>query len=78
MGFDAPSLDSAIVPNTREMGYRAVQEISAGLDGQGMTPLTKLKPLLVSRENFNTEEVRGLTSTDWGPIPLQSDTGTAP
>ena len=78
MGFDAPSLDSAIVPNTRAMGYRAVQEISAGLDGRGMTPLTKLKPLLVSRENFNTEEVRGLTSTDWGPIPLQSDMGTAP
>jgi len=67
--FEANSLDSVIVQNTREMGYQAVGLIAARLRGQPMPPLVKLEPVLVTRENVNSEQVGNLTSMDWSKSP---------
>jgi ribose transport system substrate-binding protein len=67
--FEAESLDSVIVQNTREMGYQAVGLIAARLRGQPMPPLVKLEPVLVTRENVNSKQVGNLTSMDWSKSP---------
>jgi ribose transport system substrate-binding protein len=67
--FEANSLDSVIVQNTREMGYQAVDMIAARLHGTPMPPLVKLRPVLVTRENVNSKEVGNLTSMDWSKSP---------
>jgi ribose transport system substrate-binding protein len=69
--FSSPSLDSLIVQNTREMGSLAVRQIDAQLRGQSVSPVIKLEPTLVTRENLNSEMVRNLISMDWGSGALQ-------
>ena len=65
--FDIQSLDSVVMQDTRTMGQRAVDLISAERQGRPMPALTMLQPTLVTRENVNTPEVRSLTSMDWRP-----------
>lgn len=76
VGFDEPdslllmqeaSLDSVIVQNSREMGLEAVKTIAAELRGQSVLPQVKLKPMLVTRENLNSPDVKQMLSTDWRP-----------
>jgi ribose transport system substrate-binding protein len=66
MAFTSPSLDSVIVQNTREMGNMAVGQIEAQIKRQPVPAIVNLPPVLVTRENLNSEEVRKLTSMDWG------------
>jgi ribose transport system substrate-binding protein len=74
IGFDEPDpvlllreteLDSMIVQNSREMGLGAVKTIAAQLRGQRVSPEAKLKPLLVTRQNLGTPEVRQAFSMQW-------------
>jgi ribose transport system substrate-binding protein len=74
IGFDEPDpllllreteLDSMIVQNSREMGLDAVKAIAAQLRGQQVAPDVKLKPLLVTRQNLDTPEVRQAFYMQW-------------
>jgi ribose transport system substrate-binding protein len=74
VGFDEPdpallvhngSLDSMILPQTREMGIQAVQTILAQLQGQPVPTEVKLKPVLATPENFEVAGIRGMFSMDW-------------
>jgi ribose transport system substrate-binding protein len=76
--FDAASLDSIVAQNTHEMGSMAVEMIDGVRHGRPMLPLLKIKPLLVTRENVDSAEVRKLTEMEDGPLPLQPDGSVAP
>jgi ribose transport system substrate-binding protein len=74
VGFDEPdpallvrdgNLDSMILPRTREMGIQAVQTIVAQLRGQPAASEAKLKPVLVTPENFESAGIREMFSMDW-------------
>jgi ribose transport system substrate-binding protein len=58
-------IDSIIVENTWEMGYRAIHLIDAEHHGQKVPSETKLSPKLVTRENLNTPEVQKMLTMDW-------------
>jgi ribose transport system substrate-binding protein len=74
VGFDEPDpallvhngdLDSMILPQTREMGVRAVHTILAELQGQSVPSEIKLKPVLATPENFEPLGIRAMFSMDW-------------
>jgi ribose transport system substrate-binding protein len=74
IGFDEPDrvlllreneLDSMIVQNSREMGLGAVKTIAAQLRGQPVQPEVKLKPVLITRENLDSPEVREALYMQW-------------
>jgi ribose transport system substrate-binding protein len=67
ISFTSPSLDSVVVQNTRAMGNLAVKRIHARLGGESVPALTTLEPVLVTRANANSEEVRHMTTMDWNP-----------
>lgn len=58
-------IDSLIVENTYEMGYRAVQLIAAQLRGEKVPAEIKLRPQLVTRDNLNTPEVQRMLTMNW-------------
>jgi ribose transport system substrate-binding protein len=58
-------IDSIIVENTYEMGYRAIQLIAAERRGEVVPAEIKLRPKLVTRENLNTPEVQRMLTMDW-------------
>jgi ribose transport system substrate-binding protein len=70
LAFDDPSLDSVVLEDTRTMGAEAIQLIVDKLHGRSAPGTTNLEPILVTRENVNSEEVRRLTSMEWRPAPL--------
>jgi len=72
--FNLASLDSVVLQDTRGMGQKAVEEIDAARRGQPVTPVLKLEPKLVTRENINSAEVQQWTSMDWRAIPWQWST----
>jgi ribose transport system substrate-binding protein len=73
IGFDEPdpvlfredSLDSLIVQNSRDMGIKAVKTIAAQLADQPVPAETKLMPLLITRENLDSPEMREVRSMVW-------------
>ena len=74
VGFDAPDavsllkeacLDSLIIENSREMGLQAINTIAAQLRGRSVKAEVKLKPVLVTRDNLNSPEVRQMISMEW-------------
>jgi ribose transport system substrate-binding protein len=76
VGFDDPdafpllkgaTLDSMIVQNSREIGFQAVKTIVAQLRGETVPPEIKLKPVLVTKANFESTAVRQIFSMDWRP-----------
>lgn len=78
VGFDDPdtlpllrsaSLDSMIIQNSRDMGFDAVKTIAAQLRGQPVAAEVKLIPMLVTRENLDSPQVRQMLSMDWRPRP---------
>jgi len=75
---DIPSLDSVILQDTRTMGRQAADLIHAELHGQSVPALIRLRPLLVNRDNIDTQAVRELTSMDWRPGPLHWDWNATP
>ena len=70
-GFDNPNLDSVVLENTQKMGSEAVRQIVARSQGHVVPPVTRLIPILVTRDNVNSAEVQKLTSMDWRPEPLR-------
>jgi len=76
--FESASLDSIVAENTHAMGYKAVELIDAALHGQRMPALVKFEPVLITRDNVNSEPVRTMTSMDWGPAPLRPDRSATP
>ncbi|MDQ2842912.1 MAG: substrate-binding domain-containing protein [Acidobacteriota bacterium] len=80
IGFDPngfplqyPSLDSLIAQDTRQMGSLAVADIVAELQGAPTSPVIRLAPVLVTRDNINSERIKNLFSTDWGSKALTLD-----
>jgi ribose transport system substrate-binding protein len=74
VGFDEPdpillvrdgSIDSMILPRTKEMGSQAVETILAQLRGQSAPSQLKLKPVLATPDNFDLANIRGMFSMDW-------------
>lgn len=67
ISFASPSLDSVVLQNTREMGNLAVKLIHARLSGKSAPALITLEPILITRANANSDEVRHMTTLDWRP-----------
>ncbi len=74
VGFDDPdafpllkdgNLDTMIVQNSREMGFRAVKTIAAQLQGETVTAEVKLKPILVNQNNSDSRDVHEMFSMNW-------------
>jgi ribose transport system substrate-binding protein len=65
--FDKPNLDSLIVQNTHAMGSRAVSLIAEKLRGKVMPEPAVFQPLLVTRENVDSDEVRSMVTMNWQP-----------
>lgn len=66
--FDTSNIDSIIVQDTQRMGAEAVRQILESLQGRPMTPMTKIEPVLLTRENVFTKmrELRSMIDT-WPP-----------
>jgi ribose transport system substrate-binding protein len=60
-------IDSIIVENTFEMGYRAMDLIKAGQRGKSISGNQLLAPVLVTRENIDQPDVQRMLSMDWRP-----------
>jgi ABC-type sugar transport system substrate-binding protein len=80
VGFDPdgfplryPSLDSLIAQDTRQMGSLAVHQIVSQLRGEKTSPLIKLSPILVTRDNINSDHIKNLFSMDWGSKAVTLD-----
>lgn len=67
--FEVPNLDSLILEDTQRMGVDSVRLIVEKIHGVSGPPVTLIKPLLVTRENADSAEVRQLTSMNWRPEP---------
>jgi ribose transport system substrate-binding protein len=67
--FDIGFVDSVIKQDTRTMGQLAVDLIDGERHGRAMPALITLQPLLITRENMDSPEIRRLTSMDWRPTP---------
>jgi ribose transport system substrate-binding protein len=76
--FSSASLDSVIMQDTLEMGDRAVGLIHAEIEGRPVPSVIELEPMLVTRDNVNSAEVRRWTSMDYRPEPLHLDWGAKP
>jgi ribose transport system substrate-binding protein len=61
----AGQMDSVVIENTFEMGYRAVMLIAQEAKGQPVALETKLEPTLVTRENVDSPEVQRQLSQRW-------------
>ena len=70
LGFENPNLDSVVLEDTQKMGSQGVRLIVAKLHGQSEPAVTEYEPVLVTRDNVNSDEVRRLTSMNWRPEPL--------
>jgi len=67
--FNLKSLDSVIIQNTRAMAQQAVEQVDARHNGRFVPQLVKLRPMLVTRDNIDSPEVRNWTSMDWRAVP---------
>ncbi len=59
------NLDCVIQEDARTMGQKAVELIHARLLGQSVPALEYIHPTLITRENYNSPEVRQMLSQDW-------------
>jgi ribose transport system substrate-binding protein len=64
-GIRHGEIDSVVVENTREMGFRAVQTIAARLRGESVPDKIELKPVLVTKANIDSDEVQKMLSVNW-------------
>jgi ribose transport system substrate-binding protein len=68
--LENPNLDSLVLEDTQKMGAEGVRLIVDKIHGVSGPPVTQIEPVLVTRENLNSPEVRQLTSMDWRPEPF--------
>ena len=59
------NLDCVIQANTNLMGQRAVEQVHAVGSGQAVSPVLTLKPVMITRENLHSAQVREVLSYDW-------------
>ena len=64
-GIRHGEIDSVIVENTYEMGFRAVHAIAAQLRGESVPGKIELKPVLVTKANIDSDEVQKMLSVNW-------------
>jgi ribose transport system substrate-binding protein len=76
--FSSAGLDSVIMQNMPEMGDRAVSLIHAEREGKPVPSQMEVEPMLVTRENVNSDEVHRRTSMDYRPAPFHLDWGNRP
>jgi ribose transport system substrate-binding protein len=76
--FSSVSLDSVILANMPELGDRAVSLIHADREGKPVPSQVEVKPMLVTRENVDSDEVFRRTSMDYRPAPFHLDWGNQP
>jgi ABC-type sugar transport system substrate-binding protein len=76
IGFDpdpvelsSANLDSHVLENMPKMGVRAINLIHDELEGKPVPSQIEVEPMLVTRENVNSSQVRQWTSTDFMPGP---------
>lgn len=60
-----PNLDCVIQENTRLMGQRAVEVIEAARQGRPVPSRVTLPPVMITRADSDTAEVRWMLSQDW-------------
>ncbi len=51
-------IDSVFAENTFEMGRKAVEFVADAREGKPVPPITRLKPLLVTKDNLQSPEIR--------------------
>jgi ribose transport system substrate-binding protein len=64
-GIRHGDIDSVIVENTYEMGFRAIQSIAARQRGESVADKIELKPVLVTKTNIDNAEVQRMLSVNW-------------
>jgi ribose transport system substrate-binding protein len=64
-GIRHGDIDSVVVENTYEMGFRAVESIAARNRGELVPDRIELKPLLVTNANIDSAEVQKMLSVNW-------------
>ena len=64
-GIRHGDIDSVIVENTYEMGYRAIQSIAARKRGETVPDRIELKPVLVTKANIDNDQVQRMLSVNW-------------
>ncbi|HTJ29865.1 MAG TPA: substrate-binding domain-containing protein [Acidobacteriaceae bacterium] len=69
MGFDNPNLDSLVIEDTRAMGAEGVRRILGRIRMGEWPALTRITPVLATRENAESPRIRQLTSMNWSPEP---------
>ncbi len=60
-------IQAVIAQNTFAMGYQAMRMLEAARRGAPMTQLTRVRPVLVTRETIDRPEVQQVLSMDWRP-----------
>lgn len=74
--FDIKNLDWVIVQDTQAMGERAVELVLASTKGDSAPHSIKFQPTVVTRENFDTPEIRALIWMDWKPASSLAEPGS--
>lgn len=69
MGFSNPSLDSLVIEDTRAMGAEGIRRILSRIRGGNWPAATRVAPVLVTRENSESAQIRQMTSMSWSPEP---------
>jgi ribose transport system substrate-binding protein len=64
-GIRHGDIDSVVVENTYEMGFRAIQSIAARLHGGPVPDRVELKPVLVTKANIDSAEIQQMLSVNW-------------
>jgi ribose transport system substrate-binding protein len=59
------NLDCVIQANTKVMAEKAVEQIHAMRKGQAVSPVVIVKPVMITRENVHSAEVRRTMTSDW-------------
>ncbi len=61
------AIKAVIAQNTFAMGVQAMQMLEAKQKGVPMTPVTRVRPVLVTRETIDRPDVQQVLSMDWRP-----------
>ncbi|MES2390338.1 MAG: hypothetical protein V4555_01755, partial [Acidobacteriota bacterium] len=63
------SVDSLVIPDMRGMGQQAVRNLVAARAGRFVAPSTIFEPVLLTRDNIDTEVMQQRLKLDWRPQP---------
>lgn len=69
MGFANSSLDALVIEDTRAMGAEGVRRILDRKNRGNWPAVTRVKPVLATKENAESAQIRQLTSMSWSPEP---------